>query len=193
MPLRTAWFINRSAIQADQPAPFAIDDEAFGGIIAWINKMTDPNYGQVGYNYPGGYSTRPEGLKDRFPPEKTHAMTAAGILCRMTLGEDPRASELIRLGANLCIELPPVWNPDTGDIDMYYWYFGTRAMSGVGGKYWSRWSKHLNAAVVTNQHPEGSGARTGSWDPIGVRGREGGRVYSTALLTMCVGTGYPPK
>jgi hypothetical protein len=187
----TTWCV--LALRAGRLAGLDVDPDGFEGARQWIDKMTDPTFGQVGYNMPGGYSTRPVGLKDRFPPEKTQAMTAAGILCRITLGEDPRASELIRKGADLCLELPPEWNPDNGSIDMYYWYFGTRAMSGVGGKYWSRWSKHLYAAVVTNQHPEGSGARTGSWDPIGVRGREGGRVYSTALLTMCVGTGYPPK
>ena len=71
--------------------------------------MTDPNFGQVGYNYPGGAPARPEGKQDRFPPEKSHSMTAAGILSRIFLGEDPRASEMIKKGANLCVELPPVW------------------------------------------------------------------------------------
>jgi hypothetical protein len=100
---------------------------------------------------------------------------------------------MIKKGANLCVELPPVWNPDDGSIDMYYWYFGTRALSEVGGAYWRRWSEHLQVALLSSQHREGSGARAGSWDPIGVRGREGGRIYSTALLTMCLGTAHPSR
>jgi hypothetical protein len=187
----TTWAV--LALRAGRRAGLDVDPDAFEGARAWIDKITDPEFGQVGYNMPGGYSTRPVGLKDRFPPEKTQAMTAAGILCRISLGEDPRASELIRKGADLCLELPPEWNPDSGSIDMYYWYFGTRAMSAVGGKYWSEWSKRLRAALVQNQHQEGSGSRAGSWDPIGVRGREGGRIYSTALLTMCLGTVHPPR
>jgi hypothetical protein len=38
---------------------------------------------------------------------------------------------------------------------------------------------------VKHQHRAGSGSRTGSWDPIDPWGEDGGRVYSTAMLTMC--------
>jgi hypothetical protein len=109
-------------------------------------------------------------------------MTAAGILCRLALGEDPRASELIRKGAGLCVELPPCWNPDDGSIDMYYWYFATRAIDRVGGAYRRKWREHARLAVLKSQHAAGSGARAGSWDPIGVHGDEGGRIYATALM-----------
>ena len=187
----TTWCL--LALRAGRLADLDVDPDGFEGARLWIDKMTDPNFGQVGYNYPGGYSTRPVGLKDRFPPEKSHSMTAAGILSRIFLGEDPRASEMIKKGANLCIELPPAWNPDDGSIDMYYWFFGTRALSRVGGAYWRKWSESLPAALIQNQHQQGSGARAGSWDPIGVRGGEGGRIYSTAMLVMSLGTVPPPR
>jgi hypothetical protein len=182
----TTWCV--LALRTGRRAGLDVDPDAFEGARQWIEKMTDPNFCQVGYNYPGGAPSRPAGLKDRFPPEKSQSMTAAGILCRLAVGEDPRESEMIKKGANLCVELLPVWNPDNGSIDMYYWFFGTRALSGVGGAYWRKWHESMEEAIVKNQHQKGSGRRTGSWDPIGVRGREGGRVYSTALLTMCVGT-----
>jgi hypothetical protein len=44
----------------------------------------------------------------------------------------------------------------------------------------------MKEAILQHQHPAGSGSRTGSWDPIGCWGDDGGRVYSTALMTMCL-------
>ncbi len=48
------------------------------------------------------------------------------------------------------------------------------------------WMKALHTAVERHQHPNGSGARAGSWDPIGPWGPDGGRVYSTAILTLAL-------
>ena len=87
--------------------------------------------------------------------------------------------------------MPPVWNTVDGSIDMHFWMFGTLAVHEAGGKPWRTWKLMLKNAVVDNQHPKGTGARTGSWDPIGVWGRsDGGRVYSTAMLVMALQTPY---
>jgi hypothetical protein len=70
---------------------------------------------------------------------------------------------------------------------MYYWYWGTLAMFQVGGEVWGKWNEALKEAVVEHQHLAGSGARAGSWDPVGPWGvQDGGRVYSTALMTLCL-------
>ncbi len=167
-----------------------IDPDAFEGARVWIHKMTDPVSGRVGYNKRGGGSSRPEGLLDRFPPEKAQAMTAVGILTRVFLGEDPRTSKAIRKGADLCLKHPPIWNAADGSIDMYYWYYATMAMFQVGGSHWETWNKHMKEAIVKHQKRKGSGSRTGSWDPIGPWGPDGGRVYSTATLVMCLEVYY---
>ena len=39
-------------------------------------------------------------------------------------------------------------------------------------------------AGTENQHADGS--RLGSWDPIGPWGPDGGRVYSTAVMTLAL-------
>jgi len=180
----TGWCV--MALKSGKFANLEVDPDAFEGARQWIDKMTEPNFGQVGYNYQGGTSSRPEGKQDRFPAEKTQAMTAAGILTRIFLGEDPRRSEMIKKGAELCLALPPVWNPDDGSIDMYYWYYATLALYQVGGTTWDRWNKSMVKAIVESQHGEGSGARIGSWDPIGCWGDDGGRVYSTATMVLCL-------
>jgi hypothetical protein len=102
-------------------------------------------------------------------------MTAAGIF--------------IRIVAGAC-ELAPDWNPDSGSIDMYYWYWGSLALFQVGGTHWRKWNDAMVGTVVKHQHAAGSGSRTGSWDPIDPWGPDGGRVYSTALMTMCLEVYY---
>jgi hypothetical protein len=45
-------------------------------------------------------------------------------------------------------------------------------------------------ATVGHQHPKEHGSRAGSWDLLCAWGELGGRVYSTALLTMCLEVYY---
>jgi hypothetical protein len=184
----TGWMI--MALKSGKYGGLEIDPDAFEGARTWIDKMTDPDFGQVGYNMPGGTSARPEGMQDRFPPEKTQSMTSVGILTRIFLGEDPRNSGMIRKGADLCLEHPPRWDPEAGTIDMYYWYYATLALFQVGGKHWESWNRAMTDAIVKHQWPEKSGSRTGSWDPIGPWGPDGGRVYSTACMVLCLEVYY---
>jgi hypothetical protein len=184
----TGWMI--MALKSGKYGGLLIDPDAFEGARTWIDKVTDPDFGQVGYNMPGGTSARPEGMQDRFPPEKTQSMTAVGILTRIFLGEDPRNSKMIKMGADLCLEHPPVWEPEAGTIDMYYWYYATLALFQVGGDHWKRWNRAMTDAIVKHQWPRKSGSRTGSWDPIGPWGPDGGRVYSTACMVLCLEVYY---
>jgi hypothetical protein len=184
----TGWCV--MALKSGKFAGLEVDPDAFEGARLWIDKMTDPNFGQVGYNFPGGAPARPEGRQDRFPPEKSQSMTAVGILTRIFLGEDPRTSPMIKKGAELCVQALPTWDPDDGSIDMYYWYYATLALFQVGGPHWTKWNKAMKDAIVGHQHGKGSGARRGSWDPIGAWGDDGGRVYSTATMVMCLEVYY---
>jgi hypothetical protein len=184
----TGWCV--LALKSGKAAGLDVDPDAFAGARLWIGKMTDNEFGQVGYNMPGGTPARPEGMQDRFPPEKSQSMTAVGVLTRILLGEDPGTSEPVRKGAALCGARAPAWNPDDGSIDMYYWYYGTLAMFQVGGQHWKAWSEALGEAVLGNQHPVGSGSRAGSWDPVDPWGPDGGRVYSTALMTLTLEAYY---
>ncbi len=117
-------------------------------------------------------------------------MTSVGMLTRILMGEDPRQSEMIRKGASLCLETLPNWNTEDGSIDMYYWYYGTLAMFQVGGSPWRKWNEAMKGAIVKHQQPRNSGSKTGSWDPIGPWGPDGGRVYSTATMVMCLEVYY---
>ncbi len=184
----TVWCL--MALKSGRFAALEVDPDGLEGARVWIDQVTDPETGRVGYLARGGPSHRPKGMEERWPASATHAMTAAGTLGRIFLGEDPRTSEMVAKGARLCADNPPVWNPDTGSIDMDYWYFGTLALFQVGGTSWRVWSGKMEDAILRHQHPKGTGARAGSWDPLDPWGPDGGRVYATALMTMALEVYY---
>jgi hypothetical protein len=80
----------------------------------------------------------------------------------------------------------PVWDEEAGTIDMVYWLFGSLALHQRGGEDWDRWRDEVEKAILPHQRKEGP--LKGSWDPIGVWGADGGRVYSTAVLTLTLQT-----
>ncbi|MHC5010592.1 MAG: prenyltransferase/squalene oxidase repeat-containing protein [Planctomycetota bacterium] len=175
MALKSATIVNEAATARGADAPLRIDEDAFDGLRTWIEKMTDPDYGRVGYVSRGSGSARPQGLVDRFPAEKT----------------EDRGSEDIRRGTALCTNLLPTWNESDGSIDMYYWYYGTLAMFQVGGRAWAAWNDAMKPAIVDHQRRDTDFCMyKGSWDPIGPWGGDGGRVYSTALMAMCLQVYY---
>jgi len=182
----TGWCV--FALDRGRRAELVGDDDwktAMLGVIAWIDKMTDPDFGQVGYTMRGGSVARPEGQQDRFPPEKSQSLTASGVLSRLRAGESAK-SEIVQRGIELVLSCAPRWKPDQGWTDLYFWFWGTRACYHVGGAPWKRWNAALKDAVLPHQH--GAGAKAGSWDPVGPWGGDGGRVYSTALLALTLQT-----
>ncbi|MEN8151209.1 MAG: hypothetical protein ABFS86_15445 [Planctomycetota bacterium] len=181
----TGWMV--SALFAAKRSGLRVSQETFDGARAWIEKATNPETGRVGYTARDTGPARPEGMLDRWPPDKSAALTAIGILTRVHCGEDPRKSAIIGKSAERCLKRLPVWDMSEGTIDHYYWYFGTRAMYEVGGRSWKKWQKAIVAAVIDHQRMDPVSYK-GSWDPAGPWGASGGRVYSTALCTLLLET-----
>ena len=111
------------------------------------------------------------------------AMTAEALFCKQILGirrENPQSTEAVRY----LLRQPPKisnWN-------LYYWYYGTLAMYQYGGDEWDRWNSEMRDTLVVTQKTKVDLA--GSWDPVGPWGPYGGRVYSTALATLCLEVYY---
>ncbi len=184
--MASARAINSEGVAKKRVPEFALDDGAFQGALNWIDKMTEPETGRVGYLQRGGSSARPAELLDAFPAEHSEAMTAAGLMVRRYCGQSPDDS-LWQKGLGLLRRSPPRWDPSGGSIDMYYWYYGTHACFQAGGDAWRDWSRALSAALLANQQREGTPAGLlGSFDPIGPWGPDGGRVYATALMTLAL-------
>ena len=182
----SGWMI--MALKSAKISGLRVDPTGFEGMKAWLEKATEPEYGRVGYTSRGTGPARPQDLMDQFPADKSESLTAVGILARIFVGEDPQTSEMITKGSDLCLKALPLWDVQGGTIDMYYWYYGALALFQVGGNVWDKFNVSMKEAIVPNQRKDG--AFRGSWDPVGPWGREGGRVYSTALLVMCMEVYY---
>jgi len=124
------------------------------------------------------------GLASYRPQEPvTRPMTAEAMVCWQFLGlkrEHPACDEA---GDYLLGVLP-----GQGEANLYYWYYGTLATYQLGGTHWEKWNEALTRTLVKSQRTEGPLA--GSWDPDTVWGGYGGRVYSTALATLCLEVYY---
>jgi len=191
MALKSAKLVVESDVAAGRPGSLQFDADAFDGIRAWIEKMTDPDTGRVGYQQRGSGPARPTELVDRFPADRSESMTAVGVLARVFLGENPRTSDAIQKGAKLMADRLPTWDPVGGGTDMYYWYYATLALYQVGGAPWKAWDAAMKPAIVDSQRRDGDACGSkGSWDPIDPWSGDGGRVYATAVNAMCLEVYY---
>ncbi len=178
----TAWMV--LALASAKEAGINIDREAMTGALGWIDEVTDSATGRVGYDELGSSSSRVPGHNDHFPIETGEAMTAAGLLCRFFVGQDPSDTPAMEQHADLLLQSLPEWDPEGFGCDMYYWYYGSYAMFQMGGKHWDKWNKAMKSAVIDSQRQDGH--QKGSWDPVGPWGYSGGRVYSTAMMVLCL-------
>ncbi len=105
------------------------------------------------------------------------SMTAEALFCRYLLDDVPASDGLRTASRRISQE-----SPSPNQVNLYYWYYGTLAMRHVGGDAWDQWNARLKATLVSLQ--ETSGREAGSWEPTGVWGGYGGRVYSTAMAAL---------
>lgn len=186
----TGWMI--LALTSARDGGLEVPNEPFDAALDWFDRMTDPDTGRVGYTERGTPSSRVHGVNEHHPTEHGEALTAMALLCRIFLGQDPSGDDDIarqmRQHANLVSNTLPRWSDDGLTNDMYYWYFGSYAMWQMGGDHWKAWERSMKEAILDSQRTGGSAE--GSWDPNGPWGYAGGRVYSTALMVLCLEVDY---
>ena len=182
----TGWMV--MALKSGKVAGLDVNDSCLQWALDFVNEMTDEENGRTGYTKRGELPVRADGRLEQFPATESESLTGVGILTRVFCGQDPAATPEIKAGAELISRRLPVWEPKSGKVDMYYWYYATLAMFQVGGTQWTTWNGRMQKAIIDPQRADGNFA--GSWDPIGAWGEDGGRVYSTALMTLCMEVYY---
>lgn len=194
----TGWAI--MAMTSAKECGLPLDAVALEDAMLFLEEMTDPVSGVTGYFDRGGRPPRLPGLDVAWPNELTESMTAVGVLCRIFADPElkrPGNKEMVEKGIEVMSKLPPLWSDDApGRIDFYYWYYGTYSLFQCndpeikGGKAaWKAWEDTLIPNIAEHQHHEGE--RKGSWDPqVDPWGRDGGRVYTTAMLALTMEVFY---
>jgi hypothetical protein len=143
---------------------------------------------KVGYKARGQYSFASKG----------YSLTAVGMLMRQYMGKDQDDMILVGYANHLMTQLPEwnfAFNGTTDRQSFYYWYYATLSLFQMGQDYWKKWNTVMKKVVVDNQRKGGpmDGSLNdvdGSWDPDAVWAAWGGRVYSTAILCMCLEVYY---
>ncbi|MFI5402276.1 MAG: HEAT repeat domain-containing protein [Planctomycetota bacterium] len=185
----TTWML--FATRLGDVAGMRVDPGSYAGGAKWIETMTEPNFGGIGYNYPGGACARPEGMQDTFPPDRSHAMTAAGLWCRRLLGSAMVEDSVYEKGVDLLLEVEPRWSP--GFQDMIYWHFGALVLNGDAKS--KKWEKSLLDALERGRKPTGAWKTEDVWAEDLVKGdnAKGASVYVTAMgvLTLLTPSRYP--
>jgi hypothetical protein len=121
------------------------------------------------------------------------SMTAEAFYCRYVLREmsnvnvdEPAAAEA---RAQLLATLPGAER-----VNLYYWYYATLAMHHAqqsnddAAAAWRTWNDALTTALLETQVSDGPD--NGSWTSDTMWGGYGGRVYTTAMATMCLEVYY---
>jgi hypothetical protein len=181
----TAWAM--LALVAADELELKFDRDGLAGGLAWIDEVTDPATGRVGYDSIGSPSTRYAKVNDHFPSGGIETNTAAALCCRALLsGSTLRGEPVAARGVNLLRQSLP--RDEQQHRDFLYGFFGASAANEIGGDLQTVWSKSLRAMLLRAQRKDG--AQTGSWDPNDAWSHAGGRVYATAINALALQAPY---
>lgn len=174
----TSWAL--LALDTGRRSGFDVSDHSLRQGRKFLEEMTGED-GRTGYNQIGTGSSRIEDRIDLFPTQETECLTAMSVVGRIASGVRPLHTSLAKSLDQILARIPTWEKPS---IDMTYWYFGSLAMHLSDHPDKQKWRRPLSQAIVNHQID--SGDLAGSWNPEGAWGPEGGRVYSTALMTICL-------
>jgi hypothetical protein len=172
----TGWAV--VALLSAREAGHPVNPATWYGVESWLDLMTEPGTQRVGYNRRGRGSL---------------AMTATGVAVRLLRGQK-RGSAPVKGGLEILLANLPLWpgpdeEPPAGNPpDLYYWFFGTLALTEAGGSHKTVWDRALREALLPRQ--ERHGQARGSWEPPGRWCTIGGRVMSTALGALALELSY---
>ncbi len=185
----TGWCI--MALKSAAASGLHVSDTAMHEANAWIDSVTEKNYGKVGYTSLEEAGVQVQDGKNA-GYQNHEAMGAVGMMSRIFIDKN-RKDPVLEMTAKVLAGDLPVWNQAQKTNDYYYWYYATLALyqydgpdSGGAGKMWKPWNEAIKNVLPTHQHKHADGCAEGSWDSDDRWGHEGGRVYAVAInaLTM---------
>jgi hypothetical protein len=154
-----------------------VPDSTLDRGVRWVMKCLDTEWGQIGYNIKGGSPARPEGLHERFPPELSQSMTAAGavILCEVAPDNGNLGAPIGLVRSTLPVKKVP---------DFYYWMEGAHCLRMAEGSLPRDWYAALVDGVAAHRKEDGSVGANGPWGP------DGGIIYTTAACVLALSGPY---
>jgi hypothetical protein len=168
----TGWQI--LALKSAEVAGIKVPRQHYHWTQLWLDEVRRGEQGGL-YLYRSGHAVTP-------------VMTAEGWFCQLFMGEKAKTRGQEESMAYVMQHLP-VWSTDIpGAINFYYWYYATLALHLSGSEAFGTWNDALTTALMEGRVKEGPAA--GTWDPVSHVGIRGGRIYSTAVATLCLEVYY---
>jgi prenyltransferase beta subunit len=180
------WFV--MALKSAKVAGLKVPNQAFANALKYLEsiaeKDADGYYGKVPYAPNKNYFCH-----------KGESMTAVGMVCFLFLG----AGNETHKQASMLAEQPPQWTPGLGlngpPQNFYHWYYATLGLFQCGGDPWKVWNQGLKSALLPSQCKGGPKDGSlqdvdGSWDPVTLWSKIGGRVWTTAMGALCLEVYY---
>jgi Squalene-hopene cyclase C-terminal domain len=155
------------ALKSGSMGNLVVPSSSFRGASQFLDLIQTNDGAYYGYDKPSA------SIRD--------ATTAIGLLCRMYLGWSKDTPAIKQGIARLSKTGPSVDN-------LYYSYYATQVMRHQGGEEWEKWNTKMREDLIKTQ--SGAGHEAGSWFSEGGHGRDGGRLYCTALATMTLEVYY---
>lgn len=168
----TGWQI--LALKSAELAGITVPPQHYRWTEQWLDQVRSGEQGGL-YLYRAGHAVTP-------------VMTAEGWFCQIFMGEQSKTRGQQESIEYLMQHLP-VWSEAIpGAINFYYWYYATLGLHLSGSDSFGTWNEALTTALLQGRVTEGPAA--GTWDPVSHVGVRGGRIYSTAVATLCLEVYY---
>jgi len=155
------------ALKSGAMGNLTVPPTTFRGASLFLDLVQSNNGAYYGYDKPS--------------TSVSDATSAIGLLCRMYLGWSKDTPAIKEGVAMLSKAGPSVDN-------LYYSYYATQVMRHQGGADWEKWNTKMREDLIKTQ--SSAGHESGSWFFEGGHGKEGGRLYSTAMATMILEVYY---
>jgi hypothetical protein len=110
-------------------------------------------------------------------------MTAEAMFCRILLNE-PVSNE----GAREASEAISSNLPDSGDANLYFWYYASLSLNQLNNDAWKKWNEQTRDRLIAMQ--KRGGTSDGSWPGTNHYDARAGRIYTTALATLTLEVYY---
>jgi len=165
--LKAAWF-------AGVPVP----GECFEGGRAFLDRMTEKQFGLTGYDTPGTIPSGTTFTSQRLQEALTYSTTAGSLAARLLCGESPSDKLLQLSGGLVAAEGTP--DPAAKQTDLCLWLWGSMTCPTMGATAAGRWTKAVRAAALGHQDEDGAWRMQDLWLDYG------GAIYVTAMTVLAL-------
>lgn len=163
------------ALKSAQLAGVDIPTATWTGIERFLRRVRRGADGGLAAYRPAGPASR--------------TMTAEALFCWQLLSS-PTGVQVDLTAVDEAVRSIATLPPSTQHMNLYYWYYATLALhqaqnqTPTARKAWDQWNRALVQSLLATQQSDGS------WGHATIWGGYGGRVYTTALATLCLEVYY---